>query len=412
MVVMKLVHACKLRRGRKALNPQQTPGVKALRGRSRAARGGRCATGLSSIPGHALTVFIALILALLALPVADSGDFVLAQTAGSGAGRATSGTTGSLGIHALRIGKKAPSLDGVLWLQGNGPVEPASFEGITVVEFWATWCPVSRLVLDEQNRRLVQDGRSSQGALDRQHTYLASDRQSSRLALKRQESLPATGHGQRLQILAVSPEDPATVREFLKTAGWDHIIVGVDPSRQVLDRWFEAATLGQERTRSFPFGFIVGPGLQGRQGAVLWMDPVRETFADHPLERFDTALASVRAGSFDLPAATAIEERIRSYSTLREQAGQAYQDGDMARLIRILRRLRPVPLPRSRMGVVEMQMNAMAWDLATADNPTPQALEAAAGAVAIALECGGDRSWGVVDTQARVLWEQGRRLDG
>lgn len=146
---------------------------------------------------------------------------------------------------ALEAGQKAPSLAKVTWMKGAA-VETGS--GITVVEFWATWCGPCRTSIPHLTE----------------------------LQKKYQD---------KVRIVGISNEDAATVTPFIAEMG-----AKMDYHVGIAD----VATYGSymEGIDGIPHAFVVDAG-----GMVVWRG--------HP-SSMDNVLAQVVAGTFDAKKASAI----------------------------------------------------------------------------------------------------------
>ena len=145
----------------------------------------------------------------------------------------------AISLHALELGAKAPPLAGVTWVKGD-PVTLG--RGITVVEFWATWCGPCKTSIP--------------------HLTKLAHRFSGKVA-----------------IVGLSDEDAATVKPFVASQG-----AQMDYHVGLVDEATHAAYM--QGVQGIPFAFIVNA-----EGTVVWKG--------HPMamDRVVTALAN---GTFDL----------------------------------------------------------------------------------------------------------------
>lgn len=179
----------------------------------------------------------------------------------------------------LAIGSRAPALDIEHWVQRAGrgddfiPITTLEPGKVTVIEFWATWCPPCRASmphLAELQQRFADKG---------------------------------------VTIISVSDEDLKTVEEFLESkADGDRTYADItarsflatDPDGSVSDDYMKASGQG-----GIPTAFIVG-----KTGEIEWIG--------HPLQ-MDGPLAEVVAGTFDREAAAAAaREMAQVQSRFRE----------------------------------------------------------------------------------------------
>lgn len=56
----------------------------------------------------------------------------------------------SSNAEPLRIGDPAPPLALEQWVQGDSTAADLESGRVTVLEFWATWCPSSRIILSRR----------------------------------------------------------------------------------------------------------------------------------------------------------------------------------------------------------------------------------------------------------------------
>ena len=265
-------------------------------------------------------------------------------------------------LFALDAGDRAPGLDGITWLQGE---RFAPTGAISVVEFWATWCPPCRTSIP----------------------HLA----------KLQEQYPA------VRFVGISDEDEATVRGFMKETPAMSYRVAI-ASEEQKQAWMA-------NDNGIPHAFIVDA-----QGMVLW--------EGLPMQ-MDAWLAQVVAGTFDAAAARAagadmaalkealqgeqpdlaaakrIIARMRQRDPLDAQALQiglaiAKHEDDAAGSRAIL-----AGLPLDRIGAE--QANELAWEIATADKLPHRHLDLALRLIdrAVAAE---PANAAYIDTRARVLF--------
>jgi len=268
------------------------------------------------------------------------------------------------------LGEPFPPPAGITWL-GAAPAAPGAGGRITLVEFWASWSPASRLLLAEQDR-----------------------------LLRAQPELP-------LEILAISHEEPAALEVFLTEAGWQALKVGSDASRDYWRATFGAVNESADgRGGVLPFAFIVGETASG-PGRLLWMGPLVETGDADPRAAFASALAAIRAGDYDLAAAQAVaHEELRSLALVNELEA-ATAAGDFPRASALLDTLAGLRLHPALRGSLADRMNGLAWRLVGEGRPAPAALALAEQALALGAQHGGDKDGGFVDTQARAAHLQG-----
>jgi len=300
----------------------------------------------------------------------------------------------------LTIGSRAPALDIEHWVQragrGDDFVPITTFEPgkVTVIEFWATWCPPCRASmphLAELQQRFADKG---------------------------------------VTIVSVSDEDLETVEEFLKSKAdgdrtYGDITAGsflaTDPDGSVSDDYMKASGQG-----GIPTAFIVGT-----TGEIEWIG--------HPMQ-MDGPLAEVVAGTFDREAAAAAAREMEELQArFREVVDllQANKDEEALSLLDTWVAEAKSPAARERLESAQQQvamraggaraltafttavakagdsateLNELAWSVVTAiqagvsvsDDLVSAALEAAEQSVALGPDNGSH-----LDTLAHLLAQRG-----
>lgn len=135
------------------------------------------------------------------------------------------------------IGSAAPALSGMNWIQG-GPVEIKKGQ-VTVVEFWATWCPPCRTSIPHLN------------AISKQY---------------------ATNN---VVIVGISNEKPETVKSFVEQMGDKMTYPVAIGSREVY-----AGYMGAFGVNGIPHAFVVDA-----DGKIAWHG--------HPMDNLEKALDAV-----------------------------------------------------------------------------------------------------------------------
>lgn len=272
----------------------------------------------------------------------------------------------------LRVGDQAPELIVDEWIRGGPESIDGGQGGALLIEFWATWSPVCRLVLSSQ------------------------------------DSLLAAGGAEGLEIVAVSQEDADSLRQFVEAAGWRHLNVACDRSRRAMQTFLRAYAATGILEPEFPFAFIIGSGLDRERGAVLWAGPLSDPQADVPLAAFQAALEQVTSGTYDLePSVESARQQERSV-TLFQELSAARRSGDLGRIEELLEESTRIEIARGFANTLFNNMNGLAWGLVTGEDPTEQHFRIAFRAIEIGLAAGGGEDPYFVDTQARVLYEAGR----
>lgn len=202
---------------------------------------------------------------------------VTVSSASSGAGEATVGAVRAAPQGPLLPGDPAPPLNIGEWLQKGAfdQVRPANGRLITVIEFFGSWDPLSRVVL------LMHD--------------------------KLQAELGNRG----VRFLAVSQEDPSDIRAYLKQAKLKNLAVACDKDETTL-----GAYRGEPAWLPIPYAAVLG-GANGER--ILWAGPVvaRDAQKD-PAAEFLRVLTEAVEGQFDVSAARQKEVRRRELRKLRD----------------------------------------------------------------------------------------------
>ena len=272
-----------------------------------------------------------------------------------------------------QLGAPLPAWDVVHWL-GDGPRDPATPGLVTVLEFWASWSPASRLLLAEQDSLLAA-----------------------------RPELP-------LQVVAISHEEEPALRSFLESAPWAQLTLGTDTAKGYWAETFDAVTLPEDgRRRQLPFAFILGEAEGSPPGSLLWMGSLVEIYDDDPLAAFQHALQAILAGQFDLAAERArLDEETRSHA-LMYRLHPALAAGDLATIDAALDSIALLRPHFAHRRTIPSNCNGIAWRLITEGEPTPARLATARHALALGLAHGGGEDAGFVDTQARLAWASGER---
>ena len=279
----------------------------------------------------------------------------------------------------LEPGMAAPELDVLEVVHGPAFSATPRPGRIRVVEFWATWC------------------RPSQFSIRRMH-----------------EVKERMAH--LVELIAITTEDPERVREFLGqqavTGGtWGELAdysIAVDRDSRSFARYMDAA--GQER---IPCVFVTD-----RSGRIAWIGS--------PVE-MDPVLEQIRDGRFDL------DRSVRLFRARRRMMAAAWNE-DVQGILEVLRELAEFREDEFRMLLMQLEllsvqrlyeefgqlartvmadrpddaamMNHIAWTIATAQG-RGRDLNLAMSAAMRASEKMEHRHAGILDTVARVFYEQG-----
>ncbi len=204
------------------------------------------------------------------------------------------------------------------WLQRGvfDQVPPADGRLLTVIEFWASWDPLSRAVLPGHDAR------------------------------------QAELHHEGIRFLTIAEEPPEDTKAYLHQAKIQHLAVACDPTSDVF-----RSTLGVEMERPFPFAVIVEERAATSAGRILWLGPVLNDpdswarcsgYADD----LDTALKKAMAGDLDLNVARAVEVRRQEFYDVVADAQWYAQIGHIDEALGLARKMHkkawPTELARMR----------------------------------------------------------------
>jgi len=294
----------------------------------------------------------------------------------------------------LDIGSPAPALAISEWVKGE-KVEGFKPGQVYVVEFWATWCG----------------------------PCLASMPHLAELQTK---------YGDKAQMIGVSTEESSKVTDFLKEeqkegSTWDETItyrLGMDVEGKTNEAYMSAS--GE---RGIPTAFIVG-----REGTIEWIG--------HPMQ-MDEPLAKVVEGKWDRTIAKKEREDARKQQLAMMKAQreirQALASGDLETAIKVVDEVMASQPKAVRLGLVKLQLlgnrenkdeanryaetlatkhfqdspqllNDLSWGIA-ADQIYPGTLDTALKAAKRAVELTMEKDGAVMDTLARVYFEQGKLDD-
>jgi len=318
---------------------------------------------------------------------APGGDAIRMINAPPVAMRPESGSAGDAApAPSLGIGDKAPPLAIAEWVTG-APLDGLETGTISVVEFWATWCGPCRTSMPHISE--LQDG-----------------------------------YGDTVRFVGVTRETTDVVKDFLakeQSPGktWTDVItyrLAVDQDDTTNDAYMKAAN-----QTGIPTAFIVG-----KEGMIEWIG--------HPMT-IDKPLEQIVAGTWDRQAAIAefaTRQRLRAAQrkiSLLQRAGAF--DEALAALADLEKEMGDVPgLLAMRMQLLtaakrldevaalrgtlvdkawddSAQLNELAWQIAIGPAKTGADLEVALKASRRAAELTAEKDAAVLDTLARVLYEQG-----
>lgn len=279
----------------------------------------------------------------------------------------------------LQLGDAAPPLKIADWIKGD-PVNLDEGQGknIYVVEFWATWCGPCRESIPHLTK--VQKDYKDNNVI----------------------------------VIGVSDEPASTIEPFVRKMGERmEYTVAADRDQKTGEAYMAAAGLS-----GIPHAFIVG-----KDGKIAWHG--------HPLEKMESVLDQLIAGTYDVAAA---RERMAKMKELNVKLEEAFAgenwDGVLA-VVETMNQLDPNPVRYHQIrfhcqtmkgdleganssGVAILEaandtgtLNGFAWMLLTdqqfAGKFNPLALRIATKA----NEMSKGEDWSIVDTYARALFDTG-----
>ncbi len=287
---------------------------------------------------------------------------------------------------SLSIGAPAPPLNIAEWSVGE-PIGNFESDQVYVIEFWATWCGPCRTSMPHISQLQEE-------------------------------------YGDTVRFVGVTREEPSVVESFLtseqsKGRTWGEAIkyrLAIDEAGQTNSAYMRAA--GQN---GIPTAFIVG-----KDGIVEWIG--------HPMQ-MDAAIEKVVNGDWDRNAAISdfkakqlLSESRRQLSTL-QRAGKwdealalldelEQQIGENPALLDFRVKLlqsagRTDELDAARTKLVELawenpvMLNQVAWEMAIAAGTSEGDLALALKAAKRAAELSNHKDSAILDTLARVYYEQG-----
>jgi thiol-disulfide isomerase/thioredoxin len=296
----------------------------------------------------------------------------------------------------LKVGDAAPNLQPGKWVQG-GPVNGFSKSNVYIVEFWATWCEPCRASIPQLNT-------TYQRFKEKGLIVIGQDCE------ERNESL---------------------VEPFVKKMGdqMTYPVVlddkGDGKTGVMMATWMEAA----ER-EEIPTAFVVD-----KESRIAWIG--------HPMALNDSIIRQVLAGDYDLKrAALDYTERQNQKAWLARLSSQlnralAAEDWDAAEdVVKKMETILPEE-EQSHLGITRVEIllgknqvrdavnlaielsdahrdnaslgNALAWKLATQNDPSSSTLDAAAMIAARARQSSAGKDPYILGTLARVTFLQGKQ---
>ncbi len=293
----------------------------------------------------------------------------------------------------LDIGSAAPALKTRDWVKGE-KVDGFKSGQVYVIEFWATWC----------------------GPCKGSMPHLAELQ---------------TKYGDKVQLIGVSTEKTDVVTDFLKEdrvegVTWDKTVtyrLAMDDEGQTNNAYMNAA--GEQ---GIPTAFIIG-----REGLVEWIG--------HPMQ-MDEPLEKIASGAWDRTIAK--KERAEAKAQMlammkaQRELRQALQAGNLDGAITIVDDLMASQPKAVQLGLVKLQLlgerenkdearrfademvtkawdnplmlNELSWGIA-AEKTFEGTLDTALRAATRAVELTKEKDGSIMDTLARVYFEQGRLDD-
>lgn len=253
----------------------------------------------------------------------------------------------TLALSAAELGMAAPELTIASWAKG-GPVDlkSARDKGVTVVEFWATWCPPCRATIPHLSQ------------------------------------LQARFKDQGVTFVGISDETPAKVKPFVEKMG-DQMAytVAIDDSRKTTAAYMEAFGVN-----GIPHAFIVD-----KQGRIAWHG--------HPMAGLDKTLEAIVSGKYDIESAqrgARAEKTMREYFELVADGQHSPKSKDLGEAV--LRDAAESP---------EL-MNQFAWILLTHPRLKNPDHELAARAAKSAFDRTEGKDASILDTYARSQFLSGK----
>ena len=268
---------------------------------------------------------------------------------------------------ALLPGDPAPPMEIGQWLQ-QGPfdqVRPADGRLITVVEFFASWDPLSRYLLPLH------------------------------------DALQAELQPKGVRFLLLSEEDPEDVRAYLEQAKLKHLAVACDRDEATL-----GAYRGGPAWLPIPYAAVLeGADVQ----RILWAGPVLARGAQgDPAAELLRVLAEAAEGRFDVSAARQNELRQRDLRKLRDELYGLVTAGNLDEA-RSAARAAQQKWRAADAGslVAETLAHTAAW-LVQADPPSPDRAALGLELVEMALAEVDEPNCGLLHLHARALSVTGR----
>ena len=248
-----------------------------------------------------------------------------------------------------KICDPATKLKGLQWIKG-GPVELKK-DTISVVEFWATWCPPCRVSIPHLTK------------------------------------LQKKFKDKKVTFIGISNESVDKVKPFVKDKGdvMDYV-VAVDPQPKISDGYMKAY-----KQRGIPTAFIVDKQLR-----VVWMG--------HPMSDLEVVLEEVIANKFDAKVYAAKKELERKKNDMATAALREYFEA--------LKNDAADEAKTTAGRIIEngssQLLNAFAWRVLTEVEQDKQDLHTALKAAAKANKMTESKSAAILDTFALALFRNGK----
>lgn len=255
--------------------------------------------------------------------------------------------TCSLSLHAADLGMAAPDLKIKEWVKGQAvDLKAGKDKQVTVVEFWATWCPPCRASIPHLSE------------------------------------LQAKFKGKNVTIVGVSDEPVPKVKPFVdKMADQMNYVVAVDDARRTSAAYMEAFGVD-----GIPHAFIVD-----KQGRIAWHG--------HPMSGLDKALEDIVSGDYDIETAKRslrAEKSMRDYFELVSDGQSTPKSKELGETIL-----------KDASGNAGL-MNQFAWILLTHPRLKNPDHDLAGKAARAAYDISEGKDPSIIDTYARAQFVRGK----